>query len=55
MVMEKFNSTRFVDWLASKGIPFADLTAFGCLGEILSGIGILIGGLIGMSAPVIEI
>ena len=44
----------FVDWLASKGIPFADLTAFlVAWGEMLSGIGILIGGLIGMSAPVI--
>ncbi len=37
-----------------KGIPFADLTAFlVAWGEMLSGIGILIGGLIGMSAPVI--
>ena len=44
----------FVDWLASKGIPFADLTAFlVAWGEMLSGIGILIGGLIGMIAPVI--
>jgi len=43
----------FVDWLASKGIPFADLTALlVAWGEILSGIGILIGGLIGLSAPV---
>ena len=44
----------FVDWLSSKGVPFADLTAFlVAWGEMLSGIGILIGGLIGMSAPVI--
>ena len=44
----------FVDWLASKGIPFADLTAFlVAWGEMLSGIGILIGGLIGLRAPVI--
>jgi len=35
----------FVDWLASKGIPFADLTAFFVAwGEMLAGIGILIGG-----------
>ena len=44
----------FVDWLASKGIPFADLTAFlVAWGEMLSGIGILIGGLIGLSLPTI--
>ena len=44
----------FVDWLASKGIPFADLTAFlVAWGEMLAGIGILIGGLIGLSSPVV--
>ena len=44
----------FIDWLASKGIPFADLTAFlVAWGEMLSGIGILIGGLIGLSLPTI--
>ena len=44
----------FVDWLASKGIPFADLTAFlVAWGEMLSGIGILIGGLIALSLPTI--
>ena len=44
----------FIDWLASKGIPFADLTAFlVAWGEMLSCIGILIGGLIGLSLPTI--
>ena len=44
----------FIDWLASKGIPFADLTAFlVAWGEMLAGIGILIGGLIGLSLPTI--
>ena len=44
----------FIDWLASKGIPFADLTAFlVAWGEMLSGIGILIGGMIGLSLPTI--
>ena len=44
----------FIDWLASKGIPLADLTAFlVAWGEMLSGIGILIGGLIGLSLPTI--
>ena len=44
----------FIDWLASKGAPFADLTAFlVAWGEMLSGIGILIGGLIGLAAPII--
>ena len=44
----------FIDWLASKGIPFADLTAFlVAWGEMLSGIGIMIGGLIGLSLPTI--
>jgi len=44
----------FVDWLASKGIPFAELTAFlVAWGEMLAGIGILIGGLIGLSTPVV--
>ena len=44
----------FIDWLASKGIPYAELTAFlVAWGEMLSGIGILIGGLIGLSLPTI--
>ena len=44
----------FVDWLSSKGLPFAELTAFlVAWGEMLSGIGILIGGLIGLSLPTI--
>ena len=44
----------FIDWLASKGIPFAELTAYlVAWGEILAGIGILIGGLIGLNAPVV--
>ena len=44
----------FVDWLASKGIPFAELTAFlVAWGEMLAGIGILIGGLIGLSIPIV--
>ena len=44
----------FIDWLASKGIPFAELTAYlVAWGEILAGIGILIGGLIGLSKPVV--
>jgi uncharacterized membrane protein YphA (DoxX/SURF4 family) len=43
-----------IDWLASKGLPFADLTWRAVAwGEMLAGIGILIGGLIGLSAPVI--
>ena len=44
----------FIDWLASKGQPFAELTAFlVAWGEMLAGIGILIGGLIGLSSPVV--
>ena len=44
----------FIDWLASKGIPFADTTAhLVAWGEILSGIGIILGGLIGVKAHVI--
>ena len=44
----------FVDWLSSKGLPFAELTAFlVAWGEMLAGIGILIGGLIGLSSPVV--
>ena len=39
----------FIDWLASKGLPFAELTAFlVAWGEMLAGIGILIGGLVGL-------
>ena len=44
----------FIDWLASKGLPFAELTAFlVAWGEMLAGIGILIGGLVGLSLPII--
>ena len=44
----------FIAWLASKGLPFAELTAFlVAWGEMLAGIGILIGGLIGLSSPVV--
>tara|TARA_B100001996_G_scaffold323571_1_gene268791 strand:- start:1112 stop:1558 length:447 start_codon:yes stop_codon:yes gene_type:complete len=44
----------FIDWLASKGLPFAEFTAYlVAWGEMLAGIGILIGGLIGFSTPVI--
>jgi len=44
----------FIDWLASKGLPFAEVTAFlVAWGEMLAGIGILIGGLIGLSSPVV--
>ena len=44
----------FVNWLSSKGIPFAETTAhLIAWGEMMSGIGILFGGLIGTRAPVI--
>ncbi len=44
----------FIDWLAAKGVPFADTTAhLIAWGEILSGIGILLGGVIGTKAHVI--
>ena len=43
----------FVDWLSSKGIPFAETTAhLIAWGEMISGIGILLGGLIGIKASV---
>ena len=43
----------FVDWLSSKGIPFAETTAhLIAWGEMVSGIGILLGGLIGTKASV---
>ena len=43
----------FVDWLSSKDIPFAETTAhLVAWGEMLSGIGILLGGLIGIKASV---
>ena len=43
----------FVNWLSSKGIPFAETTAhLIAWGEMVSGIGILLGGLIGKRAPV---
>lgn len=41
----------FVIWLSSKGIPFSEITAYLIAwGEIVSGIGILTGGLIGARA-----
>jgi len=43
----------FVDWLASKGIPFAETTAhLVAWGEMVSGIGILSGGLIGIKSSI---
>ena len=43
----------FIDWLASKGLPFAELTAFlVAWGEMLAGTGILIVGLVGLKTPV---
>ena len=44
---------NFVDFLSSKGIPFAETTAhLVAWGEMVSGIGILLGGLIGIKASV---
>ena len=43
----------FINWLSSKGIPFAGTTAhLIAWGEMISGIGILLGGLIGTKASV---
>ena len=43
----------FVNWLSSKGIPFAETTAHMIAwGEMMSGIGIIFGGLIGTRASV---
>ena len=43
----------FVNWLSLKGIPFAETTAhLIAWGEMISGIGILLGGLIGTKASV---
>ena len=43
----------FVNWLSSKGIPFAETTAhLVAWGEMISGIGILLGGLIGTRASI---
>jgi len=43
----------FVNWLASKGIPFAETTAhLVAWGEMASGIGILLGGLIGTKSSI---
>ena len=43
----------FVDWLFSKGIPFAETTAhLIAWGEMVSGIGILLGGLIGTKSSI---
>ena len=45
---------NFINWLSSKGIPFAETTAhLIAWGEMISGIGILLGGLIGTKASVI--
>ena len=44
---------NFVNWLSSKGIPFAETTAhLIAWGEMVSGMGILMGGLIGTKASV---
>ena len=44
---------NFVNWLSTKGIPFAETTAhLIAWGEMISGIGILLGGLIGTKASV---
>jgi len=43
----------FVNWLSLKGIPFAETTAhLIAWGEMASGVGILLGGLIGTKASV---
>jgi len=43
----------FINWLSSKGIPFAETTAhLIAWGEMISGIGILLGGFIGTKASV---
>ena len=43
----------FVNWLSLKGIPFAETTAhLIAWGEMVSGVGILLGGLIGTKASV---
>ncbi len=43
----------FINWLSLKGIPFAETTAhLIAWGEMISGIGILLGGLIGTKASV---
>ena len=43
----------FVNWLSLKGIPFAETTAhLIAWGEMVSGVGILLGGLIGKKTPV---
>ena len=44
---------NFVNWLSTKGIPFAETVAhLIAWGEMISGIGILLGGLIGTKASV---
>ena len=44
---------NFVNWLSTKGIPFAETTAhLIAWGEMISGIGILLGGVIGTKASV---
>ena len=43
----------FINWLSSKGIPFAETTAhLIAWGEMISSIGILLGGLIGTRASI---
>ena len=43
----------FINWLSLKGIPFAETTAhLIAWGEMISGIGILLGGLIGTRASI---
>ena len=44
---------NFINWLSSKGIPFAETTAhLIAWGEMVSGMGILLGSLIGIKASV---
>ena len=44
----------FIGWLASKGVPAAGAMAhMVAWGEMLAGIGILIGGLVGLRTPVV--
>ena len=43
-------SDGFVGWLGSKGVPMAELTAYlVAWGEILAGLGIIVGGIIANS------
>ena len=45
-------SQDFVGWLSSKGVPLANVVSpMVAWGEMLAGVGILFGGLIGLKAP----